>query len=76
MKRTRWILVGCIAALGAALAGTAFSSTHAGPAGLILFHKEGGVFGEAIGSGGVLVTGSVVTVGDARRLLRPRERTT
>jgi dihydrofolate synthase/folylpolyglutamate synthase len=29
------------------------------------------VFGEAIGSGGVLVTGSVVTVGDARRLLRP-----
>jgi len=38
--------------------------------------EEGGVFGEAIGSGGVLVTGSVVTVGDARRLLRPRERTT
>jgi dihydrofolate synthase/folylpolyglutamate synthase len=36
--------------------------------------EEGGVFGEAIGSGGVLVTGSVVTVGDARRLLRPRER--
>jgi dihydrofolate synthase/folylpolyglutamate synthase len=38
--------------------------------------EEGGVFGEAIGSGGVLVTGSVVTVGDARRLLRPRERST
>ena len=34
--------------------------------------EEGGVFGEAIGSGGVLVTGSVVTVGDARRLLHPR----
>jgi dihydrofolate synthase/folylpolyglutamate synthase len=38
--------------------------------------EEGGVLGEAIGSGGVLVTGSVVTVGDARRLLRPRERAT
>jgi dihydrofolate synthase/folylpolyglutamate synthase len=37
--------------------------------------EEGGVFGEAIGSGGVLVTGSVVTVGDARRLLRPRRAT-
>ena len=31
--------------------------------------EEGGVFGEAIGSGGVLVTGSVVTVGEARHLL-------
>ena len=36
--------------------------------------EDGGVFGEAIGSGAVLVTGSVVTVGDARRLLKPRER--
>jgi dihydrofolate synthase/folylpolyglutamate synthase len=36
--------------------------------------EEGGMFGEAIGSGGVLVTGSVVTVGDARRMLRPRDR--
>ena len=36
--------------------------------------EEGGVFGEAIGSGGVLVTGSVVTVGEARHLLRPRGR--
>jgi dihydrofolate synthase/folylpolyglutamate synthase len=34
--------------------------------------EEGGTYGEAIGSGGVLVTGSVVTVGQARRLLRPR----
>ena len=34
--------------------------------------EEGGVFGEAIGSGGVLVTGSVVTVGEARSLLRSR----
>ena len=34
--------------------------------------EEGGVFGEAIGSGGVLVTGSVVTVGEARHLLRRR----
>jgi dihydrofolate synthase / folylpolyglutamate synthase len=34
--------------------------------------EEGGVFGEAIGSGGVLVTGSVVTVGEARRMLRSR----
>ncbi|NUS41758.1 MAG: bifunctional folylpolyglutamate synthase/dihydrofolate synthase [Terrabacter sp.] len=31
--------------------------------------EEGGVLGEAIGSGGVLVTGSVVTVGEARSLL-------
>jgi dihydrofolate synthase/folylpolyglutamate synthase len=34
--------------------------------------EEGGTYGEAIGSGGVLVTGSVVTVGQARRMLRPR----
>ncbi|WP_310964223.1 bifunctional folylpolyglutamate synthase/dihydrofolate synthase [Nocardioides terrisoli] len=34
--------------------------------------EAGGVFGEAIGSGGVLVTGSVVTVGEARAMLRPR----
>ena len=33
--------------------------------------EEGGVFGEAIGSGGVLVTGSVVTVGEARHMLKP-----
>jgi dihydrofolate synthase/folylpolyglutamate synthase len=36
--------------------------------------EEGGTYGEALGSGGVLVTGSVVTVGDARRMLRPRNR--
>ncbi|MEP7091195.1 MAG: folylpolyglutamate synthase/dihydrofolate synthase family protein, partial [Nocardioidaceae bacterium] len=36
--------------------------------------EEGGVFGEAIGSGGVLVTGSVVTVGEARGMLKPRAR--
>jgi dihydrofolate synthase/folylpolyglutamate synthase len=36
--------------------------------------EEGGVFGEAIGSGGVLVTGSVVTVGEARHLLKRRDR--
>jgi dihydrofolate synthase/folylpolyglutamate synthase len=35
--------------------------------------EAGGVFGEAIGSGGVLVTGSVVTVGEARDLFRPAE---
>ncbi len=34
--------------------------------------EEGGAFGEAIGSGGVLVTGSVVTVGEARRMLKGR----
>lgn len=34
--------------------------------------EVGGVYGEAIGSGGVLVTGSVVTVGQARSMLRPR----
>jgi dihydrofolate synthase / folylpolyglutamate synthase len=34
--------------------------------------ESGGVLGEAIGSGGVLVTGSVVTVGEARHLLKPR----
>jgi dihydrofolate synthase/folylpolyglutamate synthase len=37
--------------------------------------EEGGVFGEAIGSGGVLVTGSVITVGEARGMLKPRGRT-
>jgi dihydrofolate synthase/folylpolyglutamate synthase len=37
--------------------------------------EEGGVLGEAIGSGGVLITGSVVTVGEARTMLRRRERT-
>jgi dihydrofolate synthase/folylpolyglutamate synthase len=32
--------------------------------------ETGGSLGESIGSGGVLVTGSVVTVGEARKLLR------
>ncbi len=36
--------------------------------------EAGGTYGEAIGSGGVLVTGSVVTVGEARRMLKPRGR--
>ena len=36
--------------------------------------EDGGVFGEAIGSGGVLITGSVVTVGEARQMLKPKER--
>ena len=31
--------------------------------------EQGGSYGEAIGSGGVLVTGSVITVGEARQLL-------
>ncbi len=35
--------------------------------------EVGGIFGEAIGSGGVLVTGSVITVGEARALIKPRE---
>ncbi|MFL6105641.1 MAG: bifunctional folylpolyglutamate synthase/dihydrofolate synthase [Marmoricola sp.] len=35
--------------------------------------EVGGVFGEAIGSGGVLVTGSVITVGEARALIKPRD---
>ncbi|MGN6723137.1 MAG: bifunctional folylpolyglutamate synthase/dihydrofolate synthase [Marmoricola sp.] len=34
--------------------------------------EAGGVFGESLGSGGVLVTGSVVTVGEARAMLRSR----
>ncbi len=34
--------------------------------------EAGGVFGEGLGSGGVLVTGSVITVGEARALIRPR----
>jgi dihydrofolate synthase/folylpolyglutamate synthase len=34
--------------------------------------ETGGSGGESIGSGGVLVTGSVVTVGEARLLLRRR----
>ena len=33
--------------------------------------ESGGSSGDAIGGGGVLVTGSVVTVGEARTLLRP-----
>ena len=36
--------------------------------------RPAGSGGESIGSGGVLVTGSVVTVGEARRLLRRRDR--
>jgi dihydrofolate synthase / folylpolyglutamate synthase len=36
--------------------------------------EQGGVYGEAIGSGGVLVTGSVVTVGEARSMLRRKSR--
>jgi dihydrofolate synthase / folylpolyglutamate synthase len=36
--------------------------------------EVGGTYGEAIGSGGVLVTGSVVTVGEARAMLKPRGR--
>ncbi len=35
--------------------------------------EVGGVFGEGLGSGGVLVTGSVVTVGEARALVNPRD---
>jgi dihydrofolate synthase/folylpolyglutamate synthase len=31
--------------------------------------EVGGVFGEGLGSGGVLVTGSVITVGEARALI-------
>jgi dihydrofolate synthase / folylpolyglutamate synthase len=34
--------------------------------------EAGGVFGEGLGSGGVLVTGSVITVGEARALLHRR----
>jgi dihydrofolate synthase/folylpolyglutamate synthase len=34
--------------------------------------EVGGVFGEGLGSGGVLVTGSVITVGEARSMLVPR----
>ncbi|HWU31395.1 MAG TPA: folylpolyglutamate synthase/dihydrofolate synthase family protein [Marmoricola sp.] len=34
--------------------------------------EAGGVFGESLGSGGVLVTGSVITVGEARSLLKSR----
>jgi dihydrofolate synthase/folylpolyglutamate synthase len=32
--------------------------------------EQGGTFGEALGSGGVLVTGSVITAGEARTLFR------
>lgn len=35
--------------------------------------EVGGVFGEGLGSGGVLVTGSVITVGEARALVNPRD---
>ena len=36
--------------------------------------EAGGVFGESIGSGGVLITGSVITAGEARAMLRSRRR--
>jgi dihydrofolate synthase/folylpolyglutamate synthase len=36
--------------------------------------EAGEAVGQAFGSGGVLVTGSVVTVGEARAMLRPRRR--
>lgn len=35
--------------------------------------EVGGVFGEGLGSGGVLVTGSVITVGEARALVKRGE---
>jgi dihydrofolate synthase / folylpolyglutamate synthase len=38
--------------------------------------EAGGVFGEGLGSGGVLVTGSVITVGEARALVHRRGGTT
>ena len=38
--------------------------------------EAGGVFGEGLGSGGVLVTGSVITVGEARALLHRHGSTT
>ena len=34
--------------------------------------EAGEAFGDALGSGGVLVTGSVVTVGEARAMLKGR----
>lgn len=34
--------------------------------------EQGGTYGEAIGSGGVLVTGSVITVGEARVMLKAK----
>ena len=34
--------------------------------------EAGEAFGDALGSGAVLVTGSVVTVGEARAMLRGR----
>lgn len=34
--------------------------------------EEGGMLGEALGSGGVIVTGSVITAGEARLLLKVR----
>ena len=34
--------------------------------------EAGGVFGESLGSGGVLVTGSVITAGEARTMLKSR----
>jgi len=35
--------------------------------------EDGTVRGEAIGSGGVLITGSVITAGEARAMLKPRD---
>lgn len=36
--------------------------------------EEGGMYGEALGSGGVLVTGSVITAGEARTLFKGERR--
>jgi dihydrofolate synthase/folylpolyglutamate synthase len=38
----------------------------------VMLAETGGALGESIGSGGVLVTGSVVTVGEARSMLKRR----
>jgi dihydrofolate synthase/folylpolyglutamate synthase len=38
----------------------------------VMLAETGGALGESIGSGGVLITGSVVTVGEARSMLKRR----
>lgn len=45
-RPTRLLLGACAVTAGLALVGTATSSKQSGPAGLLVFHKEGGAFGD------------------------------
>ena len=54
------------------LLGAVVGGERGGPLPLDLAAEAGEAYGDALGSGGVLVTGSVVTVGEARAMLKGR----